>query len=126
MQESAAASENGGHRVPIDTILMDFEMPIVKGPDAAKQIRELGWMGTILGITDNVLEEDVDFFIWHGADEVLAKPVSLERIKSYWDQAERQESTLQRKRKNSESLQNHKLTAVNTCTTTTTISILTM
>jgi signal transduction histidine kinase/DNA-binding response OmpR family regulator len=106
MQEAAAA----GDHVPIDTILMDFEMPILKGPDATKQIRELGWPGTVLGITGNVLEEDVDFFLQHGANDVLAKPVSLKHINSYWDQ-ERQESALAMKRKKRESLfqQNNKI-----------------
>ena len=53
---------------------------------------ENGYGGLILGVTGNVLEEDVEFFIQHGANEVLGKPVSLERIKAYWDKVRRQAS----------------------------------
>lgn len=70
--------------IPIDTVLTDYEMPVLKGPDAAKQMRELGYEGIILGVTGNVLEEDVVFFKLHGADDVLAKPVRMECINAYW------------------------------------------
>lgn len=77
------AASNSQH-VPFDTILMDFEMPLMRGPDATEHIRQLGYTGTILGVTGNVLSEDVNHFKSKGADEVLAKPVSMERINDYW------------------------------------------
>ena len=71
---------------PLDTILIDFEMPILKGPDATKIIREMGYPGIIIGVTGNVLSEDVEFFKDHGADEVLPKPISMAKINAYWEQ----------------------------------------
>ena len=44
---------NGGHGKPFDAILMDFIMPNMDGPTAAKEIRGLGYRGPILGVTGN-------------------------------------------------------------------------
>ena len=79
------ARQNDQVHKPIDTILMDFEMPLLRGPEATRKIRKLGFVGTILGVTGNVLTEDVDFFINNGADEVLAKPVSMDCLRSCWE-----------------------------------------
>lgn len=76
-------ASNRNHRF-IDSILLDFEMPLVTGPDAATMIRKMGFEGTIIGVTGNVLKEDVDFFMEHGADEVLPKPISMAKIDAAW------------------------------------------
>ena len=78
---------DAGH-IPIDTIMMDYEMPLLTGPEATQKIREIGYKGTIIGVTGNVLEEDVDFFKGHGADEVLPKPVSMDLIKKVFGKRE--------------------------------------
>eukprot|EP00977_Amphora_coffeiformis_P023630 scaffold13866_cov175-Amphora_coffeaeformis.AAC.1 len=82
MQDAQKSADN---HTPIDTILMDFEMPLLRGPDATKQIRQLGFIGTILGVTGNVLSEDIDFFIESGADEVLPKPISMKCLQECWN-----------------------------------------
>jgi Histidine kinase-, DNA gyrase B-, and HSP90-like ATPase/Response regulator receiver domain len=41
-----------------DTILMDYEMPIMNGPAATRAIRALGCDSFIIGITGNVLPEE--------------------------------------------------------------------
>lgn len=69
----------------IDCIMMDFEMPILTGPEATKKLRELGYQGAILGVTGNVLKEDVDFFLSKGANDVLPKPVSVKLLNNYWE-----------------------------------------
>lgn len=78
------------HLIPLhekfDTILMDYEMPFMNGPDATRAIRELGFQGSILGVTGNVLTEDVDYFKSCGANDVLAKPISMQSLKEYWEQ----------------------------------------
>jgi signal transduction histidine kinase/CheY-like chemotaxis protein len=79
----AATADNPSH-VPFNTVLMDFEMPLLNGPEATKQIREMGFKASILGVTGNVLSEDVDYFMAHGADAVLPKPISIKRLKDYW------------------------------------------
>jgi CheY-like chemotaxis protein len=67
-----------------DTILMDYEMPVLRGPEAVKEIRELGCDSFIVGITGNVLAEDVSYFIACGADFVLPKPVDFRKLEELW------------------------------------------
>lgn len=81
LQESLS---NESH-VPIDTILMDYEMPVLNGPDATKIIRAKGYKGLVLGVTGNVLVEDVAYFTSMGANRVLAKPVNVAAIEECWE-----------------------------------------
>jgi len=76
-------TSNARH-VLYDTILMDSEMPVLTGPQATKQLRELGCTAAIIGITGNVLPADVQYFKSHGADEVLPKPVEITLIEDFW------------------------------------------
>ena len=65
-----------------DAILLDNQMPIMQGKDAARIIREeLGYKGLILGVTGNALDEDVKEFIDHGADQVILKPLTKETFR---------------------------------------------
>jgi CheY-like chemotaxis protein len=69
-----------------DLILMDSEMPVMSGPDATKIIRSMGFERlVILGVTGNVLPEDVDMFLDHGVDAVLGKPINLETLWREYD-----------------------------------------
>jgi signal transduction histidine kinase/DNA-binding NarL/FixJ family response regulator len=82
---------------PFNTILMDFEMPVMNGPDATEEIRKLGFQKLIVGVTGNVLEEDVKYFISKGADTVLGKPVGIARLNEVWkDPHHRQSKILSR------------------------------
>jgi CheY-like chemotaxis protein len=63
-----------------DVILMDSEMPRMSGPEAANKMRRIGYTGVIIAITgDTNLENNAEFLI-EGADEVLHKPVSREKV----------------------------------------------
>eukprot|EP00980_Cylindrotheca_fusiformis_P030106 scaffold24377_cov132-Cylindrotheca_fusiformis.AAC.4 len=93
MKEDLLAIQANANHVPIDTVLMDFEMPLLRGPDATKRIRTLNYKGIILGITGNVQSEDVEYFMKHGADEVFPKPVSLKEIQRFWRGYEKFTST---------------------------------
>jgi len=64
----------------VDLILLDFEMPVMKGPDAAAEIRRLGFKQIIIGVTGNVMQEDVIHFLECGAHAVLSKPLSMEKL----------------------------------------------
>ena len=83
-EDLEAKRKDPAHHIPFDTILIDFEMPLVNGPTATTQIREMGYRGNIVGVTGNVLSEDVQLFRDAGADEVLAKPISMARIDGFW------------------------------------------
>jgi CheY-like chemotaxis protein len=80
---------------PYDTILMDYEMPVLRGPEAAKEIRELGCDSFIVGITGNVLAEDISYFTSCGADFVLSKPVDFCKLEELWVEHGIQHSSLQ-------------------------------
>ena len=60
-----------------DIIFMDNLMPNLDGPSAARVIRAKGYKGLIVGVTGHMLKEDVERFLAHGADKVLAKPVNI-------------------------------------------------
>ena len=60
-------------------------MPILNGPDATKMIRDSGCNAKIIGVTGNVLTEDINYFVSMGADKVLAKPVNMAAIQECWD-----------------------------------------
>ena len=47
---------------PFGMILMDYEMPVMNGPDSCKAIRKLGCDWFIVGVTGNALAEDVNYF----------------------------------------------------------------
>jgi CheY-like chemotaxis protein len=81
-QQESFSSES---HIPIDTILMDYEMPILNGPDATKIIRDNGYSALIIGVTGNVLVEDVAYFMSMGANRVLPKPVNIAAIKECWE-----------------------------------------
>lgn len=60
-----------------DLILMDNQMPRLNGQDAARIIRdELRFQGIIIGVTGNVLPEEIQTFIERGADDVIIKPMT--------------------------------------------------
>ena len=74
--ELFAATPEAGHSIHL--ILMDFVMVNMDGPDATSILRNrFGYGGAIVGVTGNVLEEDVAKFLNAGADFVLPKPLDI-------------------------------------------------
>jgi CheY-like chemotaxis protein len=69
---------------PYDTILMDFEMPVMNGPTAATFIRALDCNSFIVGITGNLFPEDVSLFKARGANKVLPKPLNMCDLEDLW------------------------------------------
>jgi CheY-like chemotaxis protein len=63
---------------PADIIVMDYEMPVMNGPTATKLLREAGCDRLIIGVTGNLLPEDVRYFRLQGADAVLGKPLDIQ------------------------------------------------
>jgi len=75
-----AVQEDASESV-FDTILMDNCMPVMDGPAATKQLREMGCKAHIIGVTGNVLAEDVAHFKSCGAEQILPKPVNFRPLK---------------------------------------------
>jgi CheY-like chemotaxis protein len=67
-----------------DTILMDYEMPVMNGPESSRGIRELGCDSFIVGVTGNLMEEDVNYFKECGANAVLPKPLDFTELENLW------------------------------------------
>ena len=67
-----------------DVILMDYQMPNMDGPTAARTIRQLGCSAFIVGVTGNIMPEDVLHFKNHGANAVLPKPIKIPDLKELW------------------------------------------
>ena len=72
-----------------DFITMDYQMPVVDGVTATCSLRKLGFKGQIIGVTDNALSEDVDTFLANGANFVLTKPLSIQKLDEYIDTVSR-------------------------------------
>jgi len=73
--EMVRASYAGGR--PYNVVLMDFEMPVMNGPTATKELRDLGLQVLVIGVTGNVLPEDLRHFKDCGANAVLTKPLKI-------------------------------------------------
>jgi hypothetical protein len=58
--------------------LIDYVMPVLDGPSACAEMRKLGHMGMIIGVTGNVAPSDIEFFQSRGANTVLTKPLSMD------------------------------------------------
>lgn len=71
VEEAMAAGER------FDVILMDYQMPVMDGPTAAKTIRQMGCDAFIVGVTGNLMPENIKFFKDNGADAVLPKPIRI-------------------------------------------------
>lgn len=67
-----------------DSILLDYEMPVMNGPDACRLIRKMGCSSYVTGVTGNVMSEDVDHFRSCGANWVMPKPFSLKAMEDQW------------------------------------------
>lgn len=67
-----------------DSILLDYEMPVMNGPNACRLIRKMGCSSYIAGVTGNVMSEDVDHFRSCGANWVIPKPFSLKAMEDQW------------------------------------------
>jgi two-component system, sensor histidine kinase and response regulator len=68
--------------VSLDAVLMDYEMPGMNGPSAAREMRRLGYEGAIIGVTGNTHRSHRDCFSSHGANCVLAKPFDMQLLKA--------------------------------------------
>lgn len=81
---SSAASPSDETAIEFECIIMDFEMPVLNGPDATVALRDMGFTRPIVGLTGNVMQEDIQHFLDSGADIVLCKPLDInEFMKTY-------------------------------------------
>jgi CheY-like chemotaxis protein len=60
----------------LDCIFMDSVMKLMHGPETVITLRrDLGYRGSIIGLTGNAMPKDVEAFMRSGLDGILIKPV---------------------------------------------------
>lgn len=60
---------------PYDCVLLDYFMPEMDGPGAARRMREMGYTGLIVGVTGNNDVADIALFQQAGVNHVVVKPL---------------------------------------------------
>lgn len=63
-----------------DLILMDIQMPVMNGYDAAQEIRKSGNLIPIIAMTANAMPEDVKRTLEAGMDAHIAKPLDVPQM----------------------------------------------
>ena len=61
-------------------ILMDYNIPVMAGPEACEQIRALGYTNPIYGLTGNTSKEERMIFEAAGAVHVFVKPLEITKF----------------------------------------------
>jgi CheY-like chemotaxis protein len=100
---TAATAVNG--QDAIDKIILDFGsykvvfmdnlMPVMNGPDAARHLRKIGFENLIIGVTGNVMDDDIAEYLEAGVDLVVCKPVKAALLNNILQFARKQGSKSQ-------------------------------
>jgi CheY-like chemotaxis protein len=61
-------------------VFMDNLMPVMNGIEATKLLRERGFPHIIVGLTGNVMTEELNEFLDAGLSVVFSKPVRVQQI----------------------------------------------
>jgi signal transduction histidine kinase/CheY-like chemotaxis protein len=70
-------NEGSAANISYDFVIMDNFMPVMCGPDACREMRQLGYEKPIVGLTGHALGDDVVNYKAAGATDVLAKPLDV-------------------------------------------------
>jgi two-component system CheB/CheR fusion protein len=65
---------------PFDAVVLDMQMPVMDGFQAAPRLRAAGHTGRVVALTANAMKGDQERCLAAGCDEYLAKPVDRLRL----------------------------------------------
>lgn len=65
---------------PVDLILMDCQMPVMDGFEAARRIRAMGMRQPIIALTASTIKDDIDECYRSGMDFYISKPVNINEL----------------------------------------------
>jgi signal transduction histidine kinase/ActR/RegA family two-component response regulator len=80
-QEAVEAVQKSGDQ-PFDLVILDMQMPILDGYDAARQLRNAGHEVPILALTANAMPGDRMICLEAGCNDYLSKPVRRDDLAS--------------------------------------------
>ena len=63
----------------IDAVLIDFHMPRMNGPDAIVEMRKIGFLGPIIGVSGGD-KKTMQQFLQAGANNVIQKPAQSDKL----------------------------------------------
>jgi len=65
---------------PFDLIFMDIHMPVMDGLDASSKINELKTGTSVIALTANIMESDIDIYKKSGMSDYLGKPFTSQEL----------------------------------------------
>lgn len=66
---------------PFDLVLMDWEMPVLTGPETVARLRALGFDKPIIMVTSKADTSDISGMLEIGADDYVVKPFTRELLR---------------------------------------------
>lgn len=72
-----------GNEPTVDLVLLDISMPDLSGEDVCRQLRSQPAFAAlpIIAYTAHAAQTDIERFLANGFNEVLIKPISMQRLK---------------------------------------------